>query len=1168
MSIKEAIKETFEFFSPNQQLPSQWSHLNLLGAQPAYKEAFLSKLIMLLNREAFKESSRLVIVLPQEKQIGDWLAMLSHNLDSKINFTILPHTKYWASHRFANQVKDENDRLRALGQIAHETENLVIFTSLPALMQRTCSLDTFQSQSLKIELGSSWDMDDLADLLVQRGYQKTELVSEPGYFAIRGGIIDVFSCCDENPTRIEFFSDEVSSIRWFSPTQQRSLESRKKLIITLAQESTYEQKDCKKRAQLLYDHILIQDHEIDKIEQKGFVDSLLKGYKIPSLSLFLPLFREKNSIALELLQDSLFFFPDMVSKSIESYEIFSQNLRKDYEHDIQAQKLSLSPNLHFGPWEESLLPKHLIQFGDPMLEGVPVGLEPFPYRPLNMSMLKNLRERNPELKIILLSLKSSKFSKLEQMLEDYGYSSRRLESSPFQIKGLDKPPSADVLLALGSLERDLFIAHKNLLLLPSHLLFGEPRKKTAQKTSTNIKAILDSFRDLKPGSLIVHMDHGIGRFMGMSSMSVADITTEFIEIEYEAGDKIYLPIDKLALVQKYASGQERQPRLDRLKSQGWQKRKTKAKSSIKQLAINLLEIHAKRKLSYREPYSPSGEIYFQFEADFPFEETVDQDQCIADVQKDLSKEHPMDRLICGDVGFGKTEIALRAAMRVVLDGFQVMLMAPTTVLSFQHFQTFRKRFKNYAINIGLLNRFVSPKSAKATRDDFAKGGVDILIGTHRILSKDVSPKNLGLVIIDEEQRFGVAHKETLKTLRSKLDILSLSATPIPRSLHMAMLGIKDISILMTPPRARLPIKTFISPWNEAIIEKSIAFEIKRGGQVFFVHNRVDNILEVTAALREILPEVSFRVGHGQMAERELEKVILNFLDHKFSVLVCTTIIESGIDMPNVNTILINQAERYGLAQLYQMRGRVGRSSRQSYAYFLTSGSIGRNLEAQQRLEVLAAHQELGAGFQVASYDLEMRGAGDLLGADQSGRVNDIGIDLYMELLEQEILKLQGKIEEQDAPEPEINININAFLPQSYIVKESLRLSFYKKLFSAKDEDELSAVTEELEDRFGALPQEAKAIISIALAKMLLKSIPATALVQKSEHEFELKFSSLKPEIIEHITKLPLEEPNCFFLKADYSMMVKVPAELCHDDLDKLQGLVKKLRKIKGPPSHV
>ncbi len=1169
MHFKEAVREVFRYFSAKEtKLFENGNVVNLLGTHSAYREAFLIKLGELLISQQTVGTEKVVVVLQHEKQINDWVAVLSHNLSNELQTAVLPHTKYWGSYRFANQVREENERLRCLGQIAHHEGPLVIFTSLAGLLQTTCDLPTLRSQSLQLTVGATWDLDEFVEALLQRGYQRTDLVSEPGYFAIRGGIIDVFSCYDERPTRIEFLGDEISSIRWFNSIEQRSQEKCDRVTIILAQESLYEQQASKERAQMLYDYILQQTREIDKIEQKGFIDSLLKGYKIPSLGLFLPLFRKLNSSALDMLKGSLFYFPGSLDSAVELYRSFDEAQEKDFQHDSDAGKLSIPPQYHFMPFtEDKMRSSVVVQYGDPMRKGVAVGLENISHTPLKLPDLSKIIKAQPRLKTVILAPLQSQLNKVEKILNGYDISCRYVTSSLFYKDGYKNLKEREIALTQGTLARDLLIKHQQLLFIPAHLLFGEPRKKISQKKSSQLKAILDSFKDLSPGSLIVHIEHGIGRFMGMNSMSVGGITSEFLEIEYGAGDKIYLPIDKLSLVQKYSSGLDKEPKLDRLKSQGWLKRKSKAKSSIKQLAINLLEIHAKRKLAQRHSYSAANELYYQFEADFPYEETVDQETCISDVQKDLSSPHPMDRLICGDVGFGKTEIALRAAMRVVMDGLQVILMAPTTVLSFQHFQTFKKRFDNYAVKTGLLNRFVSSKSIRATLENFANGKIDILIGTHRVLSRDVNPKKLGLVIIDEEQRFGVGHKETLKTLRAKVDILSLSATPIPRSLHMAMLGLKDISVLMTPPRARLPIKTFISPWNETIIKKSIEFEVKRGGQVFFVHNRVDNILEIAAALSNLLPDVSFQVAHGQMAERELEKVILAFLDHNFSVLICTTIIESGIDMPNVNTILINQAERFGLAQLYQMRGRVGRSSRQSFAYFLTTGSVVRNVTAQQRLEVLAAHQDLGAGFQVASYDLELRGAGDLLGADQSGRVNDIGIDLYMELLEQEILKLQGKMDEEDLPEPEICINVSAYLPKSYINKESQRLSFYKRLFSAKDEDEVEALAAELEDRFGSMPMEARTIITVALTKVILKAIRCYTLLQKSGGFFELKFSSLKPQEIARLLELPEEYPNRFFLNADYSMMIAVPEEQCQNDLDRLEKLTVYLRKIKGTPTN-
>jgi transcription-repair coupling factor (superfamily II helicase) len=624
-------------------------------------------------------------------------------------------------------------------------------------------------------------------------------------------------------------------------------------------------------------------------------------------------------------------------------------------------------------------------------------------------------------------------------------------------------------------------------------------------------------------------------------------------------------VDRLNLVQKYAGGEgAAQPPLDRLKSQGWVKRKSKVKKAVAELADKLMRFQAQRKLARGPRLSDPGDLYYQFEGDFPFDETEDQWQAIDDVNKDLSGLEPMDRLVCGDVGFGKTEVALRAAMRAVVDGWQVMVLAPTTVLSFQHYKTFWQRFDKYRVRVGLLNRFVSAKQVTQARKDFADGRLDILIGTHRILSKDVKPKHLGLVVVDEEQRFGVTHKEAIKSLRAGCHVLTLTATPIPRSLHMAMLGLRNISIISTPPVERLAIRTYVAQMDEELIRQGVERELQRGGQVFFVHNRVENILQMREFLGEILPGVEIRVAHGQMREHELERVMVNFIEGKFPMLLCTTIIESGLDIPNVNTIFVNRAENFGLAQLYQMRGRVGRSSRQSYAYFLTRSDMSLNPDAARRLELLAAHQELGSGFQIANYDLEMRGAGNLLGGEQSGHVADVGLELYTEMLQEEIEKLQGETPVTGARlDTELKIPVTATIPKSYVTSENQRLSLYKSLFSEHEIEQVQALRRDTRDRFGPMPISCERIFKIAELKILLGQIKASVLSSLQADRYEIRFHSLTESEIATIADACGRDSQVYELRPDFSLVVNLQLDASCDDQETLwlEQLTKRIEPL-------
>ncbi|MDA9951575.1 helicase-related protein, partial [Oligoflexaceae bacterium] len=536
-------------------------------------------------------------------------------------------------------------------------------------------------------------------------------------------------------------------------------------------------------------------------------------------------------------------------------------------------------------------------------------------------------------------------------------------------------------------------------------------------------------------------------------------------------------------------------------------------------------------------YSSVGDEYFKFSDSFPYEETEDQERVIAEVNHDLSAETPMDRLVCGDVGFGKTEVAIRATYRVVSDGYQVIVLVPTTILCYQHYRSFSDRFEKFGFKVSQLNRFVSAKSQKETIADFEAGKVDIIVGTHRVLSKDVKPNNLGLVVIDEEQRFGVGHKERLKELKASCDLLTLSATPIPRTLHLSMLGLRDISIITTPPVDRLFVKTYIATFEEELVREAISRELARGGQVFFVHNRVEDIEEMAVFISQLLPTARVRTGHGRMPERSLEKVVVDFLEHKFDVLICTTIIESGIDMPNVNTLIVNRADRFGLAQLYQIRGRVGRSSRQAYAYFLTPPEERLSDDSSKRLEILATHQELGSGFQIASHDMELRGVGNLLGGEQTGKIADVGLDLYTEMLEATIREMKGEEEYKERRDIEIKIPVSAVIPQVYIDDENLRLQTYKSIFSAIDEGELRKLKASIADRFGQLPLQMERLFWVAELKVLLLECSVERFVRKPNGEYEVGFRGLSERNINGLIEIVMQKPKMYRLTPNYQLIL-------------------------------
>lgn len=1135
----------------------------LMGLSEGQKAWFISLLAQTYQAKP-EEQGRLIFVMAESKPLQNLEQILRSNCELIIPIIELGARQFWGLHRYSNQSDVQAERLRALSHLARVESPCIVLASMAALMQKTAAPDVFRSGLLRLHRGGEYDLDQLLESLEERGFRAVEQVEEAGQFAVKGGLLDLYSPTMTEAIRCEFLADTLLGLRCFSPETQLSSTEITEAWIAPMWEQVLAKKDRLAHAQLLYEALLEQT--VSSSDRQGMVDAFAAGYSVVDLPLFLPIFRQgQETCALDYLgsKDRLIFV-DPLSSCLERYQNFLARLELDAAEDRNAQRPGLSVDRHFwsldqsrGKAEESLC---RIEFGDlfapddDTVHRVPVSLPlswqlpqgEAPGMAVWMRQLSDLHATTH--RVMLLVRQEEHLLRMRSLLQHHGlaYTFSERSAAPSY---LDWPRETHLMLSLGSLPTLVYEGREDLLVLPEHVIFGEPYHVARRSTKKSAVAAFRSFQDLQPGSLVVHVDHGIGRYMGMRTMDLGGIRTDFLVLEYADQDKLYLPVHRLNLLQRYAGGieQEVEPSVDKLKSQGWGKRKARAKKAIREMADQLLRIYAQRQMTKRDPFVEPDDNYFQFEADFSHIETPDQQKAIDEVNADLSSERPMDRLVCGDVGFGKTEVALRAAMRVVLDGYQVLVLAPTTLLSYQHWETFRARFRRFGVEVGLANRFVKGETLRQTIEGFQAGRIDILVGTHRLLSKDVVPRNLGLLVVDEEQRFGVGHKEAIKKLKASCDVLTLTATPIPRSLHMALLGIRDISVIATPPTERLAIKTFIAQFDDELIRKAILQEVQRGGQVFFVHNRVQDILEIKAYLERLMPDVATAIAHGQMKENNVESVIIDFIEQKYQVLLCTTIIESGIDMPNVNTIIINHADKFGLAQLYQMRGRVGRSSRQSYAYFLTHGTLGSREEARQRLEILAAHQELGVGFQIASYDMELRGTGNLLGGEQSGQMSDIGFEMYLDLLEKEMATIRGQDLEPDL-DPEIKIPVSAALPASYIAQEKQRLSLYKNLFSATRLEDVERLAREARDRFGAPPEEAQTLFTVASLKVVLRTLRAAQIQQLKPGSFELRFSQLGEQGAHRIADATAKRPKTLHLTADFRLVVHIGAQASLRDL--------------------
>jgi transcription-repair coupling factor (superfamily II helicase) len=877
-------------------------------------------------------------------------------------------------------------------------------------------------QPLELAAGRELGVETLSERLALAGYERVERVDDRGQFAVRGGLIDVFPTTGREPLRIEFFGDDVESIRAFSPFTQRALHPVEASLIYPAAERRLDLTDPSNSL------LLAEEGEVPPVPD----------------DLVAPLARPPDFV----------FQPDEVRRVWE---------------------------------EESLAPIRLAGASelDPFPQGQPFAFEA--QRPAIAA--RGLAEAETELQALLRAGQRvvvafphrGEALRTQNML-------RKVEARMLE-PGDALPDGAEIFFAVSPARRGFVWRDIGLVLLPDHQLF---RRRVPRERRIGGRA-LQSFADLRTGDFVVHEDHGVGKLLGFETKEVAGVTRDYLLLAFRGDDRLYVPHEQLGKVSRYVGADAKAPALSKLGGKAWQLLKSRARESVRELATELIQLYAQRQTREGIAFDLEHEWISRLEASFPYRETPDQEIAIEAVKEDLEAPRPMDRLVCGDVGFGKTEVAVRAAFGVAVNGKQSLMLAPTTILAEQHWNTFRDRFRDFPVRVEMVSRFRPPREVKQVLADFGAGKVDVLIGTHRVLSRDVIPKELGLVILDEEQRFGVAQKELLKSLRLEVDVLTLSATPIPRTLHLSLSGMRDISIIETPPEGRRPIRTTVGEYDEELIKLALEREHERGGQAFYLHNRVESIEEAAAKLRQLCPNLRFLVAHGQMREKELEEQMHAFLRGDADVLVSTTIIESGIDIPQANTLVVERADTLGLAQLYQIRGRVGRSDETAYAYLFYPDARELTGEARARLATLADHTELGAGFAIAMRDLEIRGAGELLGAEQSGHVAAVGFELYVELLDEAVAELQGQRRVAARP-VRVDARIDAYVPQQYVGSEALRIDIHRRLALAETEDELRELQAALEDRYGEPPEPVENLFAIQEAKIKVARLGADYLV--------------------------------------------------------------------------
>jgi transcription-repair coupling factor (superfamily II helicase) len=976
--------------------------------------------------------------------------------------------------RLSSDLYTQRERLSALSALTRG-DRVLIVASAPALARKTIPYADFVSACQEVREGMRGDPLHLFSQWESIGYEVENAVEVPGTVSRRGGIIDVYPPNLELPARMEFSGDEIASLRSFDPATQRSIEPVASIVITPAKEFLSPKRGEASGVSLDFSGCTAAVRE--RMEEE--IRMLLEGHWLPAQEFYAPLFNAGTVLdylpptSLLVLDD-----PGDIEMALEGLDRQAAEMRGQKEERGELPQNFPTPNFTWAQLSRRMGERCLLLEKWLLEEEQSLTFSPPPSYggrlPVFLNEARDMLRKGHRLLVV-----SHQASRLSELFEE-----QDILAPP--LPGIEQPVlPASMALVQGSLAEGWVMQGEDspLVLLTDNEIFGFVKQRRLFKPRPVRRQGFLS--ELSPGDYVVHIEHGIGRFEGMTQMCLDDVEREYLTLEYAGGDKLYVPSDQVDRVSRYIGPGGEPPAMSRLGSQEWARTKRRVRESAGDIARELLELYSTREVIPGFAFSPDIVWQQELEASFPYVETPDQLEAVVKVKEDMERARPMDRLVCGDVGYGKTEVALRAAFKAVLDGVQVAVVVPTTVLAQQHFATFTERLAAFPVKVEMLSRFRSEKEQRTILDELAQGKVDICIGTHRLLQKDVSFKNLGLVITDEEQRFGVAHKEYLKRMRREVDVLTLTATPIPRTLHMSLVGVRDMSIMETPPQERLPIKTYVAEYEERLIREAILRELERNGQVFFLHNRVQTISAAARKLEALVPEARIAVAHGQMPEEQLERVMVDFSAQDFDVLVCTTIIESGLDMPNVNTLIVDEADKLGLTQLYQLRGRVGRGTNRAYAYFLFDRGRGLTPTAEKRLKTIFEATELGSGFRIAMKDLEIRGAGNLLGREQSGGIGAVGYDLYCRLLGEAVEELKVK-EPQRARAKDmpavgtIDLPLVAHIPEGYVPDLNTRLAIYQRLAKSDSVDDVDDVAEELDDRFGRLPLPVKNLLLEAI----------------------------------------------------------------------------------------
>jgi len=1133
------------------------------ATQLAYGQLYGCAQSLALANLALKKTNPITVITADVNQAQTLHSELSFFVSGRCKIFELPDWETLPYDIFSPHQDIISQRLTTLYELSSMQSGDILILPVPTLLQRLPAKSYIKSQVLLLKQNQALDIDEFRLNLEQNGYQCVSQVIAHGEFAIRGSIIDLYPSGHELPFRIDLFDTDIDTIRRFDPETQRSLDTINSIKILPAREFPFN-KESISAFRTRYREQLTGDPTASKIYQE-----VSQGIIPNGIEYYLPLFfDELDTLFNYIPRNTIICSASDLSQTIKQ---FNDDVAQRYEqrrHDIERPILS-PESLYLNTDELTNLVQTFAQIKTQTQKNIPgENIIDLPFS-APVQLIATQKTDTPLVKLVnylkkysgrvlLIAESTGRREMLLEMLHD-----QKIFPTVFENWNAFAESNAQLGVAVAQIDNGLNSLQPEVCILSEPQIFGErtQQQRKRKKRTRDAEAIIGNLTDLSIGSPVVHEEHGVGRYLGLQKLNVGDIETEVLTIEYAGGDKLYVPVASLDLISRYTGADEDHAPKHKLGSETWSKARKKAAQKINDIAVEILDIHARRAAKGGHAYNVNLDEYNQFAIAFPFEETEDQQKAIDDVINDLSENKAMDRVVCGDVGFGKTEVAMRAAFVAANANKQVAILVPTTLLAQQHFQNFKDRFADWPFKIECLSRFNSKKQQNLVIEDLKNGKVDIVIGTHKLLQKDISFDNLGLLIIDEEHRFGVKHKEQFKNLRAEVDILTLTATPIPRTLNMSLSGMRDLSIIASPPTQRHAIKTFVSEWNDQQVHEACLREIKRGGQVYVLHNEVKSIEKMCKTLEELIPEANVQFAHGQMRERDLERIMLDFVHQRFNILVSTTIIESGIDVPSANTIIINRADKLGLAQLHQIRGRVGRSHHRAYAYLITPPKNIMTKDAVKRLEAIESLEDLGVGFTLATHDLEIRGAGELLGDDQSGQIQEIGFSLYTELLDRAVKALKaGKTADLDKPihqGTEINLGVPALLPDDYIYDIHTRLILYKRISNSANQQALDDIRVELIDRFGLLPEIAKNLFEVTSLKLLTQNIGVekiTAVDALIRIIFNLN-ANINPALL---ISLIQSEPQTYKLNSSNTLIINKETTECEQRIKILREILNSL----------